>query len=136
MHLFVGGRARRRGRPLGRFPSPVYPLYRCRASSTTVAHSLCLALKSFVSIFCALLKINIVFDVSGSSVALTSPQSGSNLEKCRNGEINNDKKKCTICQANIYSTQMLPTRAFVFHQCQSNHGTVSQASVITLGKKE
>lgn len=75
-----------------------------------------------------------MFDVGGNSVALTSLQAGSNLEKCRIGEINNEEK-CTICQANIYSTQMLPTRVFVFHQCQSNHGTVSQASVSTLGKK-
>lgn len=44
-------------------------------------------------------------------------------------------KKKTICHLNIYSTQMLPTRVFVFHQCQSNHGTVSQASVITRGRK-
>lgn len=75
-----------------------------------------------------------MFDVSATELPPTSLQAGSNLEKFRNREINNDKK-CTICQANIYSTQMLPTRAFVFHQCQSNHGTVSQASVITRGKK-
>lgn len=31
--------------------------------------------------------------------------------------------------------QMLPSRVFVFHQCQSNHGTVFQASVITIGRK-
>lgn len=50
--------------------------------------------------------------------------------------MNNDYKKCTICQLNIYSMQMLPTRVFVFHQCQPNHGTVFQASVITLRKEK
>lgn len=35
--------------------------------------------------------------------------------------------KCTVCQRNIYSTQMLQTRIFIFHQCQYNHGTVFRA---------
>lgn len=61
---------------------------------------------------------------------------GTISKSCRNGEMNKDSKKCTISRLNIYSTQMLPTRVFVFHQCQSNHGTVFQASVITLGRKK
>lgn len=35
--------------------------------------------------------------------------------------------KCTVCQRNIYSTQMLQTRIFIFHQRQYNHGTVFRA---------
>lgn len=70
----------------------------------------------------------------GNSVALTSLQAGNNLEKWKN--MNNDFKTCTICLLNTYSTQMLLTSVFVFRQCQSNHGTVFQASVITHGKKE
>lgn len=81
-----------------------------------------------------------MFDVGGKSVVLTSLQAGNNFEKCRNREMNSDskrkKKSCTICQLNIYSTQMLPTRVFVFHQCQSNQGTEFQASVITIGEKK
>lgn len=61
--------------------SPPVPVYQC---SSAVTYYLRLALSLFVSIFCAEVKINIVFGVGGNSVALFSLQAGNNFEKWRN----------------------------------------------------
>lgn len=98
-----------------------------------MTYYLCLALKLFVSIFCALLKINFVFDVGGTSVALASLHAGNNFENWRNGDMNNDTKKHNLSAQYLFNADVSNERVFVFHQCQPNHGTVFQASVITGG---
>lgn len=83
--------------------SPPVPVYQC---SSAVTYYLRLALSLFVSIFCAEVKINIVFGVGGNSVALFSLQAGNNFEKWRNWD-EQWLGGSIICQLNIYSRQML-----------------------------
>lgn len=59
---------------------------------------------------------------------------GTIFENRRTGEMNNDlKKKKKLSAQYLFNADVA---VFVFHQCQSNHGTVFQASVITPGRKK
>lgn len=122
MHLFVGHEAKLHGRPLDRF------LLQFLFISARQAALQCSAIELLVSIFWTESRKSILFGVGGIDRLLRWEQFW------QRGAMT--KKKKAVCQLNIYSRQMLPTRVFVFHQCQSNHGAVFQASVITPWKRE
>lgn len=58
---------------------------------------------------------------------------GNNFKNERNGVLFFFFLKCTVCQPNIYSTQMLQPSSFI---SQSNDGTVFQTSIMTPRRKK